>query len=162
MHVPQWNCWKWHCAPCNRRGITWDLPGAPCDFCGASTVLELEELRRAWRGRAACGCCSRTRHRQPRLRYPDGRTPWQVVPFAVETFGRLGLTALKHLRCLARTRAQGLSDGGEAAASSLTQRWAARLSTALHRSNALRLRSALGAAEPERQRARDLDAELAG
>ena len=99
---------------------------------------------------------------EKRLRYPDGRTPWQVVPFAVETFGRLGLTALKHLRGLARTRAQGLPDGGEAAASSLMQRWAARLSTALHRSNASRLRSALGAAEPERQRARDLAAVLAG
>ena len=74
----------------------------------------------------------------------------------------LGLAALKHLRGLARTRAQGLADGGEAAAPSLTQRWAARLSAAFRHSNALRLSSALGAAEPERQRARDLAAELAG
>ena len=190
VHVPQWNRWKSHCAPCNRRGVTWDLPGAPCAFCGASTEHELEEAIRDLGVRSARvpralldvtvrygvpggdtqlaaaarepGAVNRAAELEKRLRYPDGRTPWQVVPFAVETFGRLGLSALKHLRGLARTRAQGLPDGGEAAASSLMQRWAARLSTALHRSNASRLRSALGAAEPERQRARDLDAELAG
>ena len=108
------------------------------------------------------GAVNRTAELEKRLRYPDGRTPWQVVRFAVETFGRLGLTALKHLRGFARTRVQGSPDRSEAAASSLMQRWAVRFSAALHRSNASRLRSALGAAEPERPRARDLAAELAG
>ena len=104
---------------------------------------------------------NRTAELEKRVRYADGRTPWQVVPFAVETCGRLGPAALKYLRGLARTRAQGLPDGGDEAASALLQRWAARLSAALHRSNASRLRSALGAAEPARQRAKDLAAELA-
>ena len=167
---------------------TWDLPGAPCHHCGASTVFELEEavldldvrsarvprtlldvtvrygvpggdaqLAAAARGP---GAVNRTAEVEKRLRCPDGLTPWSVVPFAVESFGRLGPTALKHLRGLARTRAQALLEGGEAAASSLLRRWAARLSAALHRSNAARLRSSLGAAEPERLRARDLAAEL--
>ena len=55
------------------------------------------------------GAVNRTAELEKRLRYCDGRSPWLVVPFAVETFGRLGVTALKHLRGLARTRAQGAS-----------------------------------------------------
>ena len=43
VHIPEPIRWKSHCGPCNSRGITWDLPGAPCDVCGASTELELEE-----------------------------------------------------------------------------------------------------------------------
>ena len=97
---------------------TWDLPGAPCHHCGASTVFELEEavldldvrsarvprtlldvtvrygvpggdaqLAAAARGP---GAVNRTAEMEKRLRYPDGRTHWSVVPFAVESFGRLG------------------------------------------------------------------------
>ena len=80
-----------------------------------------------------------------RRRYPDGHTPFRVVPFAVEHFGRLGQTALKHLRELARERAAHLEEGGDEAASALLQRWAGQLSTALWRANARLLRSALGA-----------------
>ena len=40
-----------------------------------------------------------------RRRYPDGRTPWRVVPLATETGGRHGPAALKHLRALARQQA---------------------------------------------------------
>ena len=58
-------------------------------------------------------------------------------------------------------QAAKLEEGGEEAASALVRTWAARFSVALHRSNAARLRSALGAAEPARQRARDLAAALA-
>ena len=43
VHVPRWNRWKWHCESCNRRGTTWDHPGAPCDTCGAATEVELEK-----------------------------------------------------------------------------------------------------------------------
>ena len=189
VHVPQWNRWRWRCRPCDRKGTTWDHPGAPCAHCNAAVEVELEEaildldvrcariprtlidvtvrysvpggerqLADAARGP---GAVNHTAELDKRLRYADGRTPWQVVPFAVETCGRLGPAALKHLRGLARARAQGLADGGDAAVSALLLRWAARLSTALHRSNASRLRSALGAAEPARQRARDLAADLA-
>ncbi len=189
VHVPQWNRWRWRCRPCDRKGTTWDHPGAPCAHCNAAVEVELEEaildldvrcariprtlidvtvrysvpggerqLADAARGP---GAVNHTAELDKRLRYADGRTPWQVVPFAVETCGRLGPAALKHLRGLARARTQGLADGGDAAVSALLLRWAARLSTALHRSNASRLRSALGAAEPARQRARDLAADLA-
>ena len=84
------------------------------------------------------------------------------MPFALETYGRLGCTTLKHLRNLAKARAQDLPDGGhEEATAALLQRWAARLSVALHRSNAARLRSALGEDELAKLRGEDLAAELA-
>ena len=73
-----------------------------------------------------------------RHRYPDGRTPWRVVPLAVETYGRHGPAALKHLRQLARKQAAQLEEGGDQAVSALVQRRCARLSVALHRSNAAR------------------------
>ena len=80
----------------------------------------------------------------------------------METYGRLDTAALKHLRSLARARAQELPEGGEEAASALLQRWTARISAALQRSNVRRLRSALGAVEPARLRARELAEALAG
>ena len=93
-----------------------------------------------------------------RRRYPDGRTPFRVVPFAVETYGRMGTTALKHLRELARERAAHLEEGGDEAASALLQRWAGQLSTALWRANGRALRSALGSSGG----GDDFAAELAG
>ena len=162
----------------SRRSFPWDLPRTPCDACGDSVVSELEEaildidarsarvlrlfldvtirygvpggvtqLAAAARGP---GAVNRTAEIEKRLRYPDGRSPWKVVPFAIETFGRVGISALKLLRGLARARAQGIAHDGQAVVSSLLQRWGARISVALHRSNAMRLRSALGCAEPER------------
>ena len=80
-----------------------------------------------------------------RSRYPSGQTPWQALPLAQETFGRLGRAALNHLRKLARGRAQALPEDVGVAASSLTVRWGCRLSVALHRANAANLRRALGA-----------------
>ena len=81
-----------------------------------------------------------------RGRYPAGRAPWRVLPLALETAGRHGPAALKHLRWLARSRAQLLGDGPEAdaAASALAARWGAELSVALHRATARQLRTALG------------------
>ncbi len=189
VYVPQWNRWKWHCAACNRRGLTWEDAGAPCSTCNGQLEVELEEavldleVRSARVPRAfvdvtvhhsvpgdaarlaaaarSGGAVNREAEAEKRRRYPDGRAPWKVVPFAVETYGRLSTEALKHLRSLARARAQELPEGGEEAASALLQRWAARLAAALQRCNARRVRSALGAAEPARQRARELAEALA-
>ena len=93
-----------------------------------------------------------------RRRYPDGQTPWRVVPLAVETFGRHGLSSLVHLRKLARTAAVqlGVDGDAEAAASALVARWGARLSAALHRANAARLRSCLGSAVLDETQLEDL------
>ena len=66
-----------------------------------------------------------------RRRYPDGRPPFRVVPFAVATFGDLSQTALEHLRELARERAAHLEEGSDEVASALLQRWPGQLSTAL-------------------------------
>ena len=189
-HVLQWSRWKWHCSSCSRRGLSWDLPRAPCDACGDPVVSELEEaildidarsarvprllldvtvrfgvpggiaqLAAAARGP---GAVNRTAEAEKRLRYPDGRSPWSMVPVAIETFGRIGISALKLLRGLARARAQEIDRDGQAVVSALLQRWGARISVALHRSNALRLRSSLGCAEPARLRALALAADLAG
>eukprot|EP00969_Alexandrium_andersonii_P235276 10387284-Alexandrium_andersonii.AAC.1 len=43
-----------------------------------------------------------------RRRYPEGRAAWPVIPLALETCGRHGRTALRHLRTLARGSAQQL------------------------------------------------------
>ena len=111
---------------------------------------------------ATPGAVNRGAEADKRSRYPDGRAPWRVIPFAVETYGRLGDSALKHLRGLARARAQGLPEGSDdTVASLLLQRWGARLSCALHRSNAARLRSALGTAELAKARTEELSAVLA-
>ncbi len=67
-----------------------------------------------------------------------------MVPFALETYGRLGRSALARLRRLARDRASNLEEGGGAAASALVARWGARFSTALHRANAAKIKHALG------------------
>ena len=61
-----------------------------------------------------------------RTRYYDGRSPWKVTPFALETFGRLGRTALANLRKLARTQAQRLMEGADEAANTLALRWGCR------------------------------------
>ena len=106
---------------------------------------------------AHAGAVNKEAEADKRRRYPDGRAPWRVVPLAFETYGRLGETTLRHLRLLARAQAARLADADAEVASQLLQRWGARLSVALHRSNAARLRSALGGAVP----AAALAAELA-
>ena len=107
------------------------------------------------------GAVNREAEADKKRRYPDGRAPWDVIPFALETYGRLGSAALSHLRSLARTRAQ--EAGAESVEyASVLLRWSARISAALHRSNARRIGSALGALGPARRRARELAEFLAG
>ena len=78
---------------------------------------------------------------------------------ALDTYGRHGREALQHLRLLAKRQAQSLDEGADHAASALVQRWACRLSVALHRANAENLRNSLGD-DVVRQQA-ELAAELA-
>ena len=169
-----WDRWRWSCIACGGRGLAWTPPAGPCS-CGAlleiareEAILDLEvrnaeapctyfdvTVRHAIPGDAQRltaaadrdGAVLREAEADKRRRYPDGQTPWRVVPLAVETYGRHGKTALEHLRKLARSAAAQLGEEGEAeaAASALVARWGARLSAALHRANAARLRSCLGA-----------------
>ena len=83
------------------------------------------------------------------------------MPLALETGGRHGTEALKHLRALAKARAEAELEGDEAdaAAGALVQKWAAWLSVALHGANAAVLWAALGT---ERRAEGDLAEELAG
>lgn len=68
-----------------------------------------------------------------------------MLPLALETGGRHGRAALRHLRELARDLAgQEDEDRAAALASALAQRWGAQLSVALHAATARQLRSALG------------------
>ena len=80
-----------------------------------------------------------------RRRYPEGRSPWRMVPLALETGGRHGSEALQHLRRLAREQAALLEeDGAETAAGTLVATWGRELSVALQRATARQLRAALG------------------
>ena len=190
VHVPEWDRWRWQCASCETHGLSWNVPSGPCGTCGAAlestreeAVLDLE-IRSATAPRTYVdvtvrhsvpgdgsrllaiaagqdGAVARDAEGDKRRRYPDGRTPWRVLPFAVETYGRFGPAALTHLRGLAKEQAQHLGEDDTGAVHNLlVQRWAARLSVALHRSNAQRLRSALR--NDPAQRARVLAEELGG
>ncbi len=174
MHVPGWDRWQWHCSSCGARGATWERPaGHLCGSCGHATQAQREEaildlevrtaaapktffdvtVRHSVPGDAprlaaaasTAGAVAKEAEGDKRRRYPDGRCPFRAVPLATETFGRHGRAALRHLRELARARAEALDEGGEHAASALLQRWACRLSCALQRANAERLRTSLGA-----------------
>jgi hypothetical protein len=192
VHVPLWDRWRYRCTSpaCRRGGHAWTLPTAPCTACGAGLEAWREEARLdlevssfqaprvfydvtvrhsvpgdAGRATAAAnrgGVVAKEAEDAKRARYPDGRTPWRCVPLATESFGRHGQQALKHLRELAKEKAEAeLEDEGAAklAAGLLVQRWGAWLSAALHRANAALLFSALG---PEREPGhRGLAAELA-
>lgn len=110
------------------------------------------------------GAVAREAERSKRLRYPDGQTPWRAVPLVSETGGRLGATALKHLRKLARKLAARLGNEGEDdadAASHLVQKWGSWLSVALQRANAAVVSSALGREKSDRHLAEQLRSELA-
>ena len=87
-----------------------------------------------------------------RSRYPEGVAPWRVVPLAHETCGRVGPSALAHLKKLAR--AEVAKVGGDEAwgSHSLLVRRGARLSVALHRANARAVRRASDAAVDARAR----------
>lgn len=86
-----------------------------------------------------------------RRRYPSEGVPFRCIPLAMETYGRLGPAALRHLRWLARgVGASGPASGdtSEWVAHAQVQAWGARLSVALHKANARNLRSAVGLAGP--------------
>ena len=72
-----------------------------------------------------------------------------MVPLALETAGRHGPAALRHLRGLAREQAALLAADDEAEAETLAgqlvARWGRELSAALHQATARQLRTALGA-----------------
>ena len=156
VHVPGWDRWRWTC-PCGARGVTLAEPTGPFGSCGdlelhhEEAILNLEvrsaEVPREYfdvtvrcpvpthRQRLTMaadhdGALNKEAEREKRARYPDGRTPY-----------RHGRAALLHLRKLARARAASLEEGGDAAVLALMQRWSARLSIALHQSNAALLRS---------------------
>ena len=95
------------------------------------------------------------------VRYPARRSPWRMVPLALETYGRLGRQNLRHLRSLARTQAARLDEDSAAAAGVLLQRWSRRISVALHRANYRNLRSSLGVAAMSAQLQRQLADSLA-
>ena len=175
---------------CQQRGVAWAPPHGPCSECGAPLVAVREEavldleVRSAEAPRtffdvtvryAIPGDASRLRAAEvrggavaaeaeanKRRRYPDGQTPWRVVPLATETGGRHGRTALQHLRKLARKRAERLDEGAEEAVSAMVQRWGAWLACALQRANAKVLKEALGSEEAREGREADLRTGLAG
>ena len=95
-------------------------------------------------------------------RYPSGRAPWGMVPLALETGGRHGQAALRHLRELARGEAALLGEAdAPAAAGALVTRWGRELSASQHRAKARQLRTALGADRAGASRAAELRAATA-
>ena len=188
VYVPGWDRWRWSCT-CGQRGLARTPPQHPCATCGShldsvreEAVLDLEvrshdvprsyfdvtvrhsvpgDPRRLAAAALYDGAVNQEAEADKRSRYPDGQTPWRVIPLALETNGRHGRAALKHLRRLARQQASALEEAdGVHAASALVLRWGCRLSVALQRSNAARLRSALGAGA--RDIGRSFAAALAG
>ena len=180
VHVPAWDRWAWRCAGCNARGTAPARPPAACSACGGAlaatreeAILDLEVQRpgqprtffdvtvrysvpgdaeslaaAAGRDGAVNAAAEADKHR----RYPAGQTPWRMVPLALETAGRHGQAALRHLRGLAREQAALLApsaDGDDSAADALAgqlvARWGRELSVALQRATARQLRTALGA-----------------
>ena len=112
VHVPQWNRWRTHCAGCNLRGVTWVHADAPCSRCNGQVEVELEEAvldlevrsarvprafvdvtvlysvpgdaaRLTTAARGGGGAVNREGEAEKKRRYPDGRAPWEVVPFAL-------------------------------------------------------------------------------
>ena len=191
VHVPAWDRFHWKCSSeaCAQRGTAFAPPTGPCASCGAALASEREEavldlevrgpdvprlyldvtVRHAVPGsgprlaQAAAhdGAVNKEAEATKRSRYPDRQAPCRVVPFALETYGRLGRTALLHLRKLARAQAQRLDEGADGATSALLQRWGCRLSVALHRANSEALRSALGKEAGAHAAKLDLGADLA-
>ena len=145
--VPAWDRFRWRCPGCGSRGLAFAPPVALCGDCGVAletqreeAVLDLEvrgaavprqyldvTVRHSVPGDAARlrsasghdGAVNREAEVDKRSRYPDGRSPFRVLPIALESFGRFGRTALLHLRSLAKQQAQRLVEGGAEAVSSL-------------------------------------------
>ena len=192
VHVSAWDRFLWRCtaAACRQRGTAVAPPAGSCAACGGALATEREEAfldlearspdeprvfldvtvrhgvpgdaARLNRAAAQNGVVNKEAEAKKKARYPDGRTPWKVTPFALETFGRLGRTALAHLRKLARTQAQRLEEGAHEAASTLALLWGGHLSVALQRANAEALRTALGEEDKQKNTRDQLAADLAG
>ena len=175
VYVPQWDRFHWRCtaAACERHGACFAPPCGPCDECGGALAVEREEAvlgveargaavprlyvdvtvrhavpgdsDRLERAAAADGAVNLEAEDAKRRRYPDGLAPWRAVPFALETYGCFGSSALAQLRRLARAQAERLGEDAAAAAGALLLRWACRLGVALQRANAEALRRCLGA-----------------
>jgi hypothetical protein len=192
--VPAWDRWRWHCSSCAASGTAATRPaaGAACS-CGAplaarreEAILDLEiqradcprvfldvTVRYAVPGdaeglqaaAARDGAVNKGAEADKHARYPAGRAPWRMVPLALETGGRHGPAALRHLRLLARDRAQLLAGddpaAAAAAAGALTRRWGAELAVALQAATARQLRTALGAGAARPRARAALAAELA-
>ena len=135
--MPQWNRWRTVCDSCGKHGVHWNRPAGACGTCGGTVVVVLEEAILDLEVRSAT---------VPRA-FLDATVHHSVPGHAA----RLAAAALH----------PGAVNKEAEAASALLQRWGARLSCALHRANATRLRSALGTAELTKARADDLAAELA-
>ena len=175
MYVPAWDRWRLCCGSCGWRGApTWDLPAGPCNECGANADAQREEaildlavrsarapmtyfdvtVRHSVPGNAdrlaaaaaATGAVAREAEGDKKRRYPEARCPHRMVPLAVETYGCWGRAAAKHLRDLAKDRAEALAEDAAEAASALVLRWACRVGAALVRANATRVRYAVGTA----------------
>ena len=177
VHVPAWDRWHWSCPACNRGRHGQQAPTDACTSCGSPVEAQREEaildlevqgmdrprmyfdvtVRYCVPGdsdglKAAAkrdGAVNAKAEGDKRLRYPAGRTPWRVVPLALETGGRHGKAALDHLRGLARMQVQRGFAGDSSAGtvtSAVIQRWGAELSVALHRALARQLCTARAAA----------------
>jgi hypothetical protein len=172
--VPGWDRWRSRCTSytCRDRGLAYAPPAGPCPECGAllgtkreEAILDLEvrsatvprlyldttvhhsvpgDAPRLARAADRDGAVNAEAESEKDGRYQAGRTPWRVVALAQETYGRLGLAALKYLRKLARKQAAHLEDDGELAASALVLKWGCWLPVALHRENAKSMRKSLG------------------
>ena len=147
-------------------------PGGPCSSCGSAiaydrveAILDLEiqgpEVPRLFFDvtvrHGVPGCTTRSQlaatangtvnseaEADKKERYPGHRCPWRMVPFAVETYGRMGTSALRHLRKLARSQAAGFDGQERTVTASLLSRWGSRISVALHRANVRNVRRSLG------------------
>ena len=173
VYVPAWDRFHWRCPACDAHGAAPEPPAGACS-CGVAlnvrreeAVLDLEvqsadspllyldvtvrhsvpgDAARLSAAAGADGAVNAEAEQDKRLRYPAGRAPTRVVPLAMETYGRHGKEALRHLRRLARAQAaRSAAPEDESSTSGLLQRWGEQLSVALHRFNARAVRAACGA-----------------
>lgn len=191
-HEPAWDRWRWRCSAsaCGAHGVAWARPAGHCESCGALLLADLEETlldlevrsaevpklyldatvrhavgndeARLQRATRQDGATNAEAEHDKRERYPPERSPYLALPLALETYGRHGRAALRHLRRLARNQAARLEDDGDAAAGALVSRWGCWISVALHRATAHNLRADLGDEKARRARGVTLAAELAG
>ena len=93
----------------------------------------------------SAGAVNKEAEGDKRDRYPNDRVVWPARAFGMETFGRVGISALRLVRKLARACSVSaeLADA-EALPSRLLLQWGCRLSVALQRANVRNLHRCLG------------------